>query len=332
MENEYSALSRFAREDVKAVGMTLLESMKKDPKYKPVLESMAEKIGVAVESLDVSNSTLYSTAMAGFIEKRLRPVLVAEQVIKKISGFKTQGYNSIKIPLRNALITAADLPDSGQLSYDTGTYGSTTITLGYKYAANSITHEIMKFANVDLISEELGEIGSAIARKMDADIIAALQTYSTTALGNRSYLGATATITFSSILSALSTMTATNYAIPDVILTNHSTYYALMGLVQFIGNTTTPGSLTFKGGETGAFPLPREILGMRVVLSQQVDADDTYLIDTARCGYLVEAGETEVFDGRRTGYLAYEVIGAKNYGVGIVQPKAIYRIEENAAS
>jgi HK97 family phage major capsid protein len=320
-----SSLSQYGTKDIEAIGKLAYEGLLK--KGIDVKEVLAKKNNIAKEDLDVSVSTLYTTAISGFIEKRLRPKLVAAGVIKKISNFDSKGQNSVKIPLRNALITAGDLGDNGAISYDSGTYGATTITLGYKYAANTITHEIMKFANVDIIAEELGEIGDAIARKVDSDIIAAVKAVSITGNSNYVALGTTTEVTFASLVTAQQAA-IDNYAEPDVLLMSPETYATIVQLASFSGSQLA-GAMTM--GQTDTFKPVQTILGMKVVISQQVDNDDIYLIDTARTGYLVEAGSVEVFDGRRSGYLAYEVIGALNYGVGIVQPKAVYRIEENAA-
>lgn len=322
-----SDLSNYGQENVIKLGKVVYESLQSQGI--DVKEQLAEKAGVSKEDLTVAETDLYTTSIAGFIEKRLRPKLVAEGVIKKISNFNTRGANSVKIPLRNALISAVDLPDSGAVTYDTGSYESTTVTLAYSYAAQSLTHEIVKFANVDLIAEELGEIGDALKRKVDSDIISALQSATTTPNGNLVQLGATATVTWDNLVDGQASALG-NYAEPDVVLLAPSTMATIMKLDEFSGGNSITGAMSFNGQEGTVFPAVTSILGMRVVTSNQVDADDIYLIDTARTGYLIESGDVEVFDGRRSGYLAYEVIGAKCYGIGIVQPKAIYRIEENA--
>lgn len=323
----FSDLSNYGQENVIKLGRVVYESLK--AQGIDVKEQLAEKAGIAKEDLTVAETDLFTTSIAGFIEKRLRPKLVAEGVIKKISNFNTRGANAVKIPLRNQLITATDLPDSGAVTYDSGSYESTTVTLAYSYAAQSLTHEIVKFANVDLIAEELGEIGDAISRKVDSDIISALQTATTTPNGNLVQLGATATVTWDNLVDGQASAIA-NYAEPDTILLAPSTLATIMKLDEFSGGNSITGSLAFNGQAGNVFPYVTTILGMKVVTSNQVDGDDIYLVDTARTGYLIESGDVEVFDGRRSGYLAYEVIGAKCYGVSIVQPKAVYRIEENA--
>ena len=322
-------LGQFSNESVLKIGKIVCEQYEKQGKLQEMKEAMAKEAGVAVETLTVAETDLFTTAISNFIEKRLRPELVAEGMIKKISNFNTRGQNAIKIPLRNALITATDLPDSGQVTYDTGSYESTTVTLTYKYAAQSLTHEIVKFANVDLIAEELGEIGYAIGKKVDADIIAAFKAATTTPNGNLTQLGSGTYVTFDSLVEGWQAAKENNAA-PDKILLSWETLARIIKLGQFAGTTNVVGALTVQGAVGNTYPQIQSILGMKVVGSNQVDDDDIYMVDTGRTGYMVEAGDVEVFDGRRSGYLAYEVIGAKNYGIGIVQPKAIYRVEENA--
>lgn len=327
-----SGFADYGQDSVKRLGKFAIEQMKNTGKYDKVMEAIAAKEGIAKETIDVTDTDLFTTAISAFIEQKLKPKLVAENVIKKITNFNTRGANALKIPVRNALITASDLPDAGTVTYDTGSYTSTTITLTYKYAAQRLTHEIIQFGNVDLMAEELGQIGDAIARKVDSDIISAMQTATTTANGNRTVMTTLSgtTVTFNSLVTVVNSARQ-NYAEPDVILMNPSTYATLMQLDEFSGGNSITGAISFKGGDTEAFPNFNLVLGMRVVLSTQVDDDDIYLIDTARTGYYVESSNgMEVFDGRISGAVAFEVIGVLNYGVGVVQPGSIYRLEENA--
>ena len=326
MASDLGALEAMGQENVMKLGKKAYETLRANGK--DIKEELAKKAGVASEALDIGESSLYTTAIAGFIEKRLRPELVAAGVIKSITA-PAKGADSIKIPLRNALITAADLGDDGAVSYDSGTYGSTTITMRYSYAAQSITHELLQFASVDLMAEELGEIGDAIARKVDSDIIAALKAATTTGNGNLTQLGSGTYVDFDALVDGKQAAKA-NFAKPNVILMSSQTEAAIVKLGQFAGTTNVVGALTGQGENGNTFPVLQSVLAMKVVTSEQVDDDDIYLIDTARTGYLVRKNGVEVFDGRRSGYLAFEVIGAHAYGIGVVQPKAVYRIEENA--
>ena len=156
---------------------------------------------------------------------------------------------------------------------------------------------------------------------------AAFKAATTTANGTLTGLGTGTLITYNALVDG-TTSAKTNYAEIDAILLNPSTLATIMKMDEFKGGTSLVGSLMFKGDDTTHFPVPRAILNMRVVESTEVDVDDIYLIDTARTGYMVKAGDVETFDGRISGALAFEIIGALNYGVGIVQPKSLYRLEE----
>lgn len=319
-------LENSGQEKVKQLGKIAVEGLKN--KGLDLKESLAKAQGVATEDLTIGNDQLYTTAISSFIEKRLRPDLVAEKVIKSIS-MDTRGKDSLKIPLRNSLITATDLPDSGQVTYDAGTFASQTISLRYSYAANSISHEIASVANVDIMAEELGEIGDAVARKVDADIIAAFQAATTAGNGNLTQLGSGTFVSWDALVDAKASAKA-NFAKPNVVLMSSQTEASIMKLDEFSGGNSITGALAYQGENGVTFPTVQSFLNMRVVVSEQVDNDDIFLIDSERTGYLVRNNGVETFDGRRTGYLAYEVIGAHQYGIGIVQPKAIFRIEENA--
>ncbi len=326
-------LSQFGQENVMKLGQQCVEMMKETPSedYSNRWEKFCqEKFKTSSETLNVGESSLYTTAIAGFIEKRLRPQLVAENVIKEIQ-FNTKGQDTLKIPKRGALISASDLPDDGSVSYDGGSFGSTSVQLRYSYAANKITHELLAFSNVDLISEELGEIGYALSRKVDSDIISAFDTNTGTASGNATNLGTGTTITFDKLVDAHKSARE-NYANPNAILMSPETYATILKLDEFSGGNSITGAVSMQGDNGSTFPQVVSIFGMRVVISNQVDDDHIYMIDTERNGYLVRSGNVETFDDRVSGALAYEVIGALNYGIGIVQPNAIYKVQENTAA
>lgn len=329
--NDIGQLEAMGQEQVTKIGRIAVEALKRQgiDLTDKVQESIALKRGVAKEDLTIAETDVYTTTIAGFIEAKLKPKLVAQGVIRTIS-VDQKGADSIKVPVRNTLITASDLPDSGAVSYDTGTYGSTTISMRYVYAAQKITHELLQFANVDLLQENLGEIGDAIARKVDSDIISAFQTATSVANGNLTKLGSSTEITFATLVAGRQSA-VDNYAEPNVLLVSPETEATMINLGNFGGSTNVVGSMVVKGGNTEHYPIPLTILGMKVMVSQQVDDDDIYLIDTERTGYLAQKQGVEVFDGRVSGSLAFEVIGAHAFGVGIVQPKAIFRLEENAA-
>lgn len=315
----------FAQEKIQDIGKVCWEALEESGRTNNVKKALAERKQVSQEDLTLSGgSALYTTAVASFVEKRLRPKLIAAGVVRKIGDFRMKGFNSIKVPIRDALITASDLPDSGSLSNDSGSYGSQSITLGWKYASNKIGHTLIQHSAVDLISEELGEIGDALARKQDSDIITAIDNACTSGNGNEvSITGAT--ITFEKFLEALQTAGG-NYAEPDKVLMNWETFADFAQLTEVKNSMyNQPAS-----DPSELFAPIKGFMGMQVLVTPQVGDDNIYLIDSDRLGYLVEGSPVQTFDGRVSGELNFEVIGAQAYGVAIVQPKAATAIRENA--
>lgn len=274
---------------------------------------------------DITFSTtpgVYTTVVADFIEKKLRPNLVAQNVIKRLS-WDAKGVSSVKIPV-NDLAVAAPLPDTGAVTYGANGYTSVTVPLTWQYAANKITLAIVEQSNVDLIQDQLGELGDALARKIDSDIIAAIDAAVTVGT-NGTNLGVGVNITYPSLVAGIAAAGA-NYAEPDVILTNWTTWSNLMNDTDIktglANNSVTLGT---------DFPMVQTLFGKKLIVSNQVGAGMLYLIDSNRTGYYIEASEVKVFNDRVSGSLANEVIAAKLYGVGIAQPNSIYRIAENLA-
>lgn len=291
------------------------------------LQAEAARQGIAQEDLTSDNNTgIYTTVMADFIERALRPDLVALNVIKRLR-ISNRGTSGIKIPV-STLVSAAALPDSGAVTYATSAdYTSVTVTLGWVYAAQKITMELIEQGNVDLIQDQLIELGYAVARKVDSDIIAAMlaATPNTDANSNYLGLGASTDISYAKLIEGIADANA-NYANVDTVIMSWTQWQAFMqdtDVKTALGfNSATPGTI---------FPSVINFAGLRLIANNQVDADDIYLVDTKRNGYYVEASDTKVFNDRVSGSLAQEVIVAKNYGVSIVQPATVYRIEANSA-
>lgn len=301
-------------------------------------KTLAEKVqnGASLENVDFkedgltlgNTGSLFTTAVAGFIEQRLRPRLVAADLIRFVPGqFSLQGTDSIKIPLRSALITADDLPDDASVTYDDGNYEDQTIQITWKYAANSITIPSMQTANVDIMANELFEIGDALARKADSDIIAEFESATPDDESNENYLGVDNDAGFDDYVDAM-VGAMDNDAMTTDILTNPTSYGNLLkqsDLVAALGRS-------FTGSEGGAvIPKLTELLNHPVHVTTQVSDNNTFFIDRERTGYFLEGSGVQSWDGRRTQHLAIEVIGAYPYGVAIVQPKSLYRLEENTA-
>jgi len=269
-----------------------------------------------------TNPGVYTTVVADFIEQKLRPQLVAAGVIKRLS-WDPKGASSVKIPVGD-LLTALPLPDSGTVTYAGNPYSSVDVPLTWQYSANKITMALIEQSNVDLIQDQLGELGDAIARKIDSDIIAAFDAAITVGT-NGTNLGVGTTITYPTLIDGIAGA-GSNFASPDVILTNWSTWANLMNDVDIktglANNSVTLGT---------NFPMIQTLFGKRLIISDQVPAGKLFLVDSQRTGYYIEASAVKVFNDRVSGALANEVIAAKLYGVGVAQPNALFRINENLA-
>lgn len=270
-----------------------------------------------------NNTGLYTTVVADFVERALRPTLLAEGVIKRIR-VDNKGASGIKIPV-STLATASALPDSGAVTFPNGVdYTSKTIDFTWVYAAQKITMEIIEQANVDLIQDQLFELGDAIARKIDTDIIAAIDGAITPGT-NGINLGAATNVTYDSFVTGLAGHNALN-AQTDMVLTNWTTWSNLMK------DTDIKSALGFNSATAGTvFPMVQQLFGLKLLVSNQVGANNLYFIDSRRTGYFVEVSEVKVFNDRSSGALAQEVIAAKNYGVDIVQANSVFRLKENTA-
>ena len=193
------------------------------------LEAHGAAKGIATEDLTSDNNTsLYTTVVADFIERKLRPDLVALNVVKRLR-IDNRGTSSIKIPV-SELITAADLPDSGTVTYATGNdYTNAVVTLGWRYASSRITMELIEQANVDLIQDQLVELGFALSRKIDSDIIAAHVTATPTNDANTNYtaLGGTTDISYDGLIDGLRDA-AINNAQVDTVLLSWTQFAAFM--------------------------------------------------------------------------------------------------------
>ena len=285
------------------------------------LDSYKEELDASTAKEDLTfdkNGSLYTTIVSDFIERKVRPTLVAENIIKRIR-VDAKGTSSIKVPISN-LQTASDLPDNGNVTYAGDNNGSHTIKYGWVYAANKITFELLEQSNVDLIQAQLYELGDAISRKIDSDIIAAIDSAIT--VGTNGTDLSAANITYADFLGALA-KTMENNVVCDAIVINPTSWKNLMS------DSDVKNALAFNSVQAGSvFPLVQNFFGLKMIVTPQVGANNIYLVDSKRTGYFVESSGVNVYNDRVSGTLAQEVIASKLYGVGVVQPLTVYRVRE----
>lgn len=274
---------------------------------------------------DANDGTLYTNVVADFIEQRMRPTLLARGLIKEVSIDAT-GTSSYDIPINN-IFTAQPLPNSESVTDNSQTYGTVAVDLAWQHASVEIGHKTKTQSNVDIIADQLGLIGYAIARKVDSDIITAFEQATPNTNANSNYLafGTSNNLTYTRLLQ-LMTNAMGNDANPD---------FALMGpgsLFNLMSDSNTITALGYNSQEKGSiFPRTIEFLGMQVVVSNQVSEKDVFVGDSEQLGYMVNGSGVEVMDGRVSRKTTTEYIGLKLYGVKVAQPKALYRGVENTA-
>lgn len=299
-------------------------------KYVKAIDNMLSKRGLTREDLQKADSTsLYTTVIAGFIEKALRPELIAEGVVKKL-GLNLHGADSIKVPLGEAL-TAVAVGADGTVTASDIDYGGKSITVDWIGARTTIVHQLLQVSAFDLIADKLEEIGFAIGKKIDLDILAELHKATTKGdaeygdNSNYSYLGATTYVSYDSLVDAMTAFEA-NYGKPTHLIvtpTDKARIFKDDDIISCLAFGTTPS------GEI--LPQVRTLFDMKLITSNQQTADALTMVQADKLGYYVDASPVESWDARLPNKIAFEVIGAKCYGVGIPRPKYAYTIHQNEA-
>lgn len=323
-------------EAVARLGEIIIESVFKEQKRaNEKWRKVFEKLGVTEDfitkeaTLQKGNNTgVFTTAVAGFIEKAFRPKLIAEGIIKKIP-LDMKGHDSIKVP-KGENLTAVTVGADGSVTADDKNYGSKTITVDWVGCQTSLTHQLISVGAVDLLADKLEEIGFAISKKVDADILAEIikaGTKNDSEYGdnsNYSYLGAGNYITYDALVDAMTGHENLN-AEPKAIVCNPT------DKARILKDSDIKSALAFGTTPEGKIiPSVLEIFDLKLLSTPQMTAGKIALVDTDKLGYFIDATPIETWDGRLQTTIAFEVIGAKAYGVGITRPEATYIIHENA--
>lgn len=266
-----------------------------------------------------NNSALYTTIVRAVVERAFRPVLVAGGVIKTIS-VNPSGMENLKIPT-SALRTAADLPNDGELSEPSNDdYSSEDIELKWIYAYEVITIQIIRQGVIDIVQDQMFELGDALSRKVDSDILEAFQEAAPTDNSNSNYEDAGSEIGYEELVDGVFGMQS-NDAVADAIVTTPTVWR------DFLKTTDVKGTYRFGSVDAGSiFPRVLDFHGVRVYLTTNANTGNLFLVDSAKCGYLVEGSGIEMLDGRKAATVNWEIIALKLYGVKVVRPKSVYRL------
>ncbi len=278
-----------------------------------------------------NNAALYSTQIADFIEREFRPRLVAEGVIKTLNV--DEGYDSIKVPKQPDLQIASTVSNDGTLTDDSTDYTSLTIDTDFIGLRSTVTMELLRQANVDLLEDQLRQISFAISKKVDADIIAEMDKATTptdSTYGdntNYTYLGTGNEVSYDDMVGAFYDMVSNN-ADPALFLCSPefaANLFQDADVKDAVAFGTQPS-----GEDADVVPRIQSFMGKPVMVSSQVDADRGYWVDRERIGYLVNKTGIETMDQQLDNKAAFEVKAVKGFGVGITKPQALYKIEEDA--
>lgn len=313
--------------NTEAIGQMLMEGIRNSNSerfkdVKEMLNSVSEQLTLG------NNSALTTTAVAAFVEKQLRPTLLGEGVIKNLP-MTLRGHTGIKVP-KGVNLSASSISDS-TVTADDQDYGSITITPSWVGLRTSFTYELLQQGNVDVIADKLEEMGFAISKKLDSDVLSEIEsashknnsTYDASGTNdNYVFSGASNNIDWADLASAVQ-KAHENDSYPDTIVVNPTNEGVLLqdsDIKDMIKFQATSGSIA---------PPVKTLYNMKFLVSSQVPANRTFLVDSTRCGYFVDAAPVTTWDGRIDNTIKQEVLAAKCYGVGIVRPKAITSIADN---
>lgn len=308
--------------------------------FKETLDKYAEeRYGVDVsealakDTEEVINSTgddtdLYSTAMASFIDQAYEPRLLGRDVINPVEA-PSRGFDSVKIPIGQQL-TAQTLNTDGTFpSEETTDYQSRTISFDWRGAYTKIPEQLLQKAIVDLIVERLEQIGRAISRKVDSDIMTEFDKATTKNDGfygdnsNYDYLGSGNFVDYDAVINAMGELLKQDAEPTHMLMHPDSN-------VNYLQDADVKQALGFGTTEEGETPLQTVLGNMRILVSPQVPTDTVLLVDSERIGHFLDYGDIQTFDGRVNETVQSEVLGVKPYGVRVTQEEALFAIREDS--
>lgn len=335
-------------EQVSKIGKALLENYTKQAKegsflsrkHKKTVDEFFKSSGLGIESADEvkekfqdenmsqedltfpNNPALYTTVVRGIVERAFRPQLVMNDLIKTIS-VNPQGMQDLQVPV-STLRTAQSLPSSGDLSAPNNSdYTSVKISLDWIYSYEVVTLQLIRQGIVDIIQDQMFELGDALSRKVDSDIISAIESATPNNNNNSNYKSYNGSLTYARLVESIFDHQS-NEAQTDALVTTPTVWG------EFMQDSDVITALGYNSTEKGdLFPRIINFHGIKVMLTTQASKNNVYLLDTNRTAYYVEGSGIEMLDGRQSESVNQELIGLKLFGVSIVQSDAVYRIKVN---
>ncbi len=317
---------KYKTEGVQQLGKEVVGMMEKFERksLKEKYANVINAVNTKKETLD-DDADLYTDIMADFIELAYEPKLIAEGIIKQINLPMYAGADSIKIPIESRLTSDDVSADGSVTERDTG-YTEITIEPDWKGLKTTISEKLLRKGAVDLIGHRLGQIGRAISRGVDEDILEEMgkactkddATYGDNS--NYNYLTTSSHMSFDAVIDSIAEHRKL-YAEPTWLIISPTQWNHLM-------KDSDMKSAQAYGTTTGNVYEIQQFGALRIFVSNNLDDDgpDAMLVDSEEVGYFVDQTDIETWDGRPVGKIATEVIGAKCYGVGIAKPTAVFGI------
>lgn len=282
------------------------------------------------EDVDTANSgALFITGLAQVIRAAVEPNMVGLELLQLNTDLMNGGgKGAIKLP-KEKRITAAVVGEGGSISYTTEGYDSITVTPYKIVAASKITWEMIKRGMISMITAEAARTGKALARKVDSDILTAIEAICTSANGNRNVTGGASTrISFNDVIDSIATITS--YEVgglrPTHMIIHPNDYAALRKDTDFkemLKYATTVDSQTPGDARAGISPLVTYFGDIKIVETAQVTEGTTLFVDSNELGTFVKESDVEVVDGRISGSVDTEIIALQSFGIGLQRIRAV---------
>ena len=207
-------------------------------------------------------------------------------LVTDYSGSAQPGSQSLGIPRRNTF-SASTKSENGSVDNSEMTFGVDTITFEHKYVSAKIEDIARVQSVVDIPGEVVKEIGEAMARAADAQILAALKDVSLATPDMRLPLADASTdkIALADITNARKLLRSEGKVMFDgdtYLLVSPEQEQELLSISNLIDASKYGDSLSIKAGEIGS------VHGFRVVVSDLLNADQAIAFHKSAVGFAAQ--------------------------------------------
>ena len=262
---------------------------------------MANEIGV--DEAGSTRQALVSSIVQEVIAEKA-------QLLPLVTDYSAQaqpGSQSLGIPRRNTF-SASTKGQNNAVSNSELTFGVDTITFAHKYVSAKIEDIARVQSSVDIPGEVVKEIGEAMAREADAQILAALKDVSLANPDMKLPLADASgdKIALADITNARKLLRSEGKVMFDgdtYLLVSPEQEQELLSISNLIDASKYGDSLSIKAGEIGS------VMGFRVVVSDLLTADQAIAFHKSAVGFAAQQNFKLEFD-RDLSNLADHYVGS----------------------